>query len=191
MCNFVSWVKKDDKIYFLTDKDLATKEGKELIKYCGRKEDTMGHGAIEHYYGIKGGKHLENEDLSNPDNFPKEIQEVIKEGFMCEFKPEALEVILTPEAWKKYGEIKQSARKKYEEIKQSAWEKYLEIEQSAKKKYGEIKQSAWKKCLEIKQPAWKKCLEIRQSAWEKYEATCAREMRKLIQNPKNRVKGWR
>ena len=180
MCNFVSWVKKDDKIYFLTDKDLATKEGKDLIKYCGCMEDTMGHGAIEKYYGIKGGEHLENEDLSKPASFPKEIQEAIKEGFMCEFKPEALKVILTPKALNKYEGIQQLAWKKYEEIKQPAWQKYEEIKQLARKEYEEIEQLAWKKYEEIEQPAWKK-----------YEATCTGELRKLIQNPKNRVKGWR
>jgi hypothetical protein len=186
MCHFPSWILKEKIVYFLTDKDLATKEGKLLDP-----ADIAGHGAIEQYYGIKGGTHEECEDLSSPNNFPKEIVQAIKDGWMCEFNPNALKVVLTPTAQKKYLEIEQPALKKYQEIQESAWEKYLEIQQSAWEKYLEIKQSAQKKYLEIDQSAHKKYLEIEQPAEKKYQAECSRILRELIQNPKNRIEEWR
>ena len=46
----ISWVEYRGKEYFLTNKELTTKEGRKLVKYVGRLEDLQGHGAIRHYF---------------------------------------------------------------------------------------------------------------------------------------------
>ena len=54
MCEFISWINYNDKIYFLTDDEINTPKGQELKKYLGNKywEDIKGHGAIRYYYDI-------------------------------------------------------------------------------------------------------------------------------------------
>ena len=81
MCEFVSWVEHEDKLYYLTANLLNTKEGRALKKHLGAQyhEDIKGHGAIEHYFGIKG-KHHECTDFSSPNNFPAEIVKAMKSG---------------------------------------------------------------------------------------------------------------
>jgi len=81
MCEFVSWVEHEDKLYYLTANLLNTKEGRDLKKFLGTAYavDIKGHGAIEHYFGIKG-KHCECTDFSSPNNFPAEIVNAMKSG---------------------------------------------------------------------------------------------------------------
>ena len=93
MCDFVSWIEKDDEVLFLTGQDVFnTKRGKELQRYCGSKDDLTGHGAIRWYFGnhegnevvpLKGGKERECTDFSSPDKFPKQIVKSIKRGEKC------------------------------------------------------------------------------------------------------------
>ena len=81
MCEFVSWVEHENKLYYLTANLLNTKEGRNLKKHLGAQytEDIKGHGAIERYFGIKG-KHHECTDFSSPKNFPDEIIKAMKAG---------------------------------------------------------------------------------------------------------------
>ena len=81
MCEFVSWVEHEDKLYYLTANLLNTKEGRALKKFLGTAyaEDITGHGAIERYFGIKG-VHRECTDFSSPKNFPAEIVKAMKSG---------------------------------------------------------------------------------------------------------------
>ena len=81
MCEFISWVEHEDKLYYLTANLLNTKEGRDLKKFLGTAYavDIKGHGAIEHYFGIKG-KHCECTDFSSPNNFPAEIVKAMKSG---------------------------------------------------------------------------------------------------------------
>ena len=130
MCEFVSWIEKDGKCYFLTAADLASKRGKQLIKHCKNDDDLVGHGAIRWFYGeFKGGKDRECTDFSSPNNFPREIVTAMLEGkFRGMGSPLA---VLNRTALAKYEEIRRTARAKYKEIKQTAWAKYKEIEQAA------------------------------------------------------------
>ena len=81
MCEFVSWVEHENKLYYLTANLLNTKEGRALKKYLGAKydDDIKGHGAIERYFGIKG-KHHECTDFSSTQNFPDEIVKALQAG---------------------------------------------------------------------------------------------------------------
>ena len=69
MCDFVSWIEKDQTIVFLTGEDVfKTKKGKELQKHtCS--EDWIGHGAIRWYYEFEGGRERECTDFSKPENY--------------------------------------------------------------------------------------------------------------------------
>jgi hypothetical protein len=153
MCNFVSWIEYEGEVYYLTDSDLRTRKGRELIKYCQNDDDLKGHGAIERYFELEGkGVHKECEDFSSPDHFPKEIVRDIKRGkfSMIGVCPD----ILNEEAWKKFKEIERSEWKNYKEVQKSAWKNYKEVQKSELKKYKEIKQFAWKKYKEIVQTAF-------------------------------------
>jgi len=166
MCEFISWIEHNGKLYYLTKKQLDSKKGKQLAEYCGRTEDLVGHGAIREYYGFSGGLDRECTDFSIPDNFPDEIVSALKRGLFCGMGI-PLE-ILTLEAQKEYLKIEQSAYKEYQRIKQSAYEEYSKIEQSAYEEYSKIEQSAYEKYSKIKQSAYKEYQRIIQSAYEEY-----------------------
>ena len=103
MCEFVSWVEHGDKLYYLTANLLNTKEGRALKKHLGSQydNDIKGHGALEHYFGIKG-KHHECTDFSSPKNFPDEIIKAMKAGaFRGIGIPDASQV-LTKKAYADY-----------------------------------------------------------------------------------------
>ena len=34
MCDLVSWIEKDDKNHFLTDKEVFSERGQKVLKYC-------------------------------------------------------------------------------------------------------------------------------------------------------------
>lgn len=102
MCEFVSWVEHEDKLYYLTANLLNTKEGRALKKFLGTAyaEDITGHGAIERYFGIKG-VHRECTDFSSPKNFPAEIVKAMKSGaFRGIGIPDASQVLTMKVAWK-------------------------------------------------------------------------------------------
>ncbi len=81
MCDFISWIEKNDEILFLTYDDVYnTKRGKELREFSESKDDLVGHGAIEFYYDIGRGKHCECTNFSTPSNFPSKIVEAIIGG---------------------------------------------------------------------------------------------------------------
>ena len=142
MCEFISWIEYEKKNYFLTDKDLESKEGKSLIKFLGNnfQEDIKGHGAIRTYFNggnqelgkkLQWGKEKENTDLSSPDNFPPEIVLAIKEGRMSRIgmsldllndKGEKEYNKITDQAWAEYNKIKDPALAEYNKIKdQEFW----------------------------------------------------------------------
>ena len=168
MCQFISWKEYKGKAYFLTNADLNTKQGKELLK-DEYKDDICGHGAIEHYYPELKGKGVNKEcsDFSTPDNFPKEIVKAIKEGRLSRIGI-CLEV-LNVQGIAEYQKIKQPAYAEYEKIKQSAWAEYKKIEQSALAEYEKIEQSAWAEYKKIEQSALAEYEKIEQSAWAEYE----------------------
>ncbi len=83
MCDFVSWIEKDGKVYFLTANQIFnTAKGKALQQYCGSSDDYVGHGAIREYYGLSSyfEGNRECTDFSTPANFPPEIAKAIKDG---------------------------------------------------------------------------------------------------------------
>jgi len=86
MCEFVSWVEKGDKVYFLThDLIHSTPRGEIIQKRFQGVGEPLGHSAIRAYFEIDGGRDKECTDFSTPDNFPEPIAEAIKNGEMRGF----------------------------------------------------------------------------------------------------------
>jgi hypothetical protein len=133
MCEFVSWIEHKNKIYFLSDRELKTREGKELVKYCGDPTDLLGHGAIRRYFGFdaKVGTDRECTDFSSSDKFPPEIQDMIREG---DFK--LLPVIPV-------GLFMTSARAEYNKIMDPAWAEYNKIVDFTRAEYNKIMKSTF------------------------------------------------
>ena len=77
MCEFISWVEKDEKVFFLTDKEVFSSYGKEKLKGC-KDNDFIGHGAIRKYYDLKGGADRENPRFWD-GKLPKEIKKCMKD----------------------------------------------------------------------------------------------------------------
>ena len=71
MCEFVSWIELDKRVYFLRDDEITAK-GWEMV-------NSVGHEAIEKYFGIRGGVHKET-----PTFPPKEVREAVNNGEMKE-----------------------------------------------------------------------------------------------------------
>ena len=106
MCEFLSWIEKDGKVFYLTPKQVfTTTRGKALQEFCGSPDDYVGHGAIGHYYHIALGdeENKECRDFSTPGNFPLEIASAIKDGEFRGFNVQP-EDLLTHEIAKAYRE---------------------------------------------------------------------------------------
>ena len=83
MCEFISWIKKDEKIYYLTRTQIDSPQGEALKKRFSGEGELLGHAAIRAYYDIDYGTEIECiecTDFSYPDNFPDVIVKAIKNG---------------------------------------------------------------------------------------------------------------
>lgn len=70
MCDWCSWIKKDGKVYYLTDDMIAAKWPNYEVR------DKIGHSAIEEYFPeSKGGVHFES-----PIKIPAEIAREVNKG---------------------------------------------------------------------------------------------------------------
>jgi hypothetical protein len=175
MSQFISWIEHEGKNYYLTGKDLETKEGRELVKYVKCNEDIKGHGAIRHYYSELKDKGIEKEceDFSTPENFPKDIVKEIKEG---KFYNIGICVdILMASARAKYEKVKASARAEYWKVEASSWAEYGKVEASARAEYDKVEASARAEYWKVVAPAWAEYKKVEASARAKYEKVVASE----------------
>jgi len=67
----MSWIKYKGQTLFLTDKDVFSSYGRQVLKGC-KPEDWIGHGAIRAYYGLNPDEGVGKEKFSfwrikNPD----------------------------------------------------------------------------------------------------------------------------
>jgi len=179
MCEFISWIEYRGRNYFLTKRELATRDGQKLLREIGQDEIT-GHGAIREYYGLEPswGVNRECTNFKTPNNFPLEIVSAIKEG-MFEGLGIALD-IFNDSAWAEYEEKRQPAWAKYEEKRQPAWAEYQRVKQRALDEYEKVEQLARAKYDKVEQLAWAEYQRAKQTAfWE------------LAVKKENRVKKWR
>jgi hypothetical protein len=77
MCDFISWIEKDNKLFYLTDKEVFSAQGREKFSGC-RDNDYLGHGAIRVFWGVKGGIEYERRDFW-ADDLPEELKNIIKD----------------------------------------------------------------------------------------------------------------
>lgn|SRR3990167_6084493 len=79
MCNPISWIESDGNVFIITDDEIKSEKGKQLIKECGSMEDIWGYGFCRRYYELgNAGKEFEINDFSKLDKFPMEIQKLLK-----------------------------------------------------------------------------------------------------------------
>ena len=79
MCDPISWIEKDKELFYLTDKDVFSKHGREVFGEKYKDNDLLGHNAIRLYWNLKGGTQHENTSLWEPDSYPAEIGELLKD----------------------------------------------------------------------------------------------------------------
>ena len=111
MCDFISWVEYDDGIFFLTDAQVLSSEGRKLFKDC-QDNDVLGHGAIRRYYSLESYQGTDGEQrnfwetktlpeplkslLATPEKFIQVWGRMFKEGvfqnddlrYIIEYAPE-------------------------------------------------------------------------------------------------------
>jgi len=179
MCEFVSWIEKDDDIIFLTGDDVfRSKRGKALQKYCQSYDDLPGHGAIRWYYNFTGGHNRECTDFTTPDNFPPEIVKAIKSGEMRGLG--VSHQLLTHLAWAEFDKITHLARGKFDKIKRAALAEFDKIRRAAWGYFDKIKRAALPEYNKIERAAWAEFDKIRQPVfWD------------MFKNKKNRAVNWR
>jgi len=141
MCEFISWTVKDNKVYFLTDKDVKAK-GWAFV-------DSVGHSAITKFYGITG----KNREV--PSSFPpKAILKEFQAGHMNQLE-KAWEKKLTitgrtvtitkaDGSWEKTEYDKAGKETKYEEST-GHWQKKEYNKAGLQTKYEDSTGYWWKK----------------------------------------------
>ncbi|MFH1047311.1 MAG: hypothetical protein V1738_03325 [Patescibacteria group bacterium] len=79
MCDFVSWIEKDGKIFYLTDREVFGPRGKELFggDPTGQGNDPLGHGAIRAFYEFEGGENREERDFWKEGVLPDELADIM------------------------------------------------------------------------------------------------------------------
>ena len=179
MCEFVSWIEKDGKNYFLTGADLASKRGKALRKHCRSDDDLPGHGAIRWFYGeFTGGIDKEHTDFRNPKRFPPEIVEAIKGGLM--------RGMATPQ-----GLLSQAAYAEYRKVTQAAYAEYRKVTQAAYAEYEKVTQPAEAEYRKVTQPAYAEYEKVTQAAEAEYRKVTQPAFWDLFADPQNREHAWR
>ena len=79
MCEPISWIEKDGELFYLTDREVFSKHGREVFGAKHKDNDLLGHNAIRLYWNLKGGTQHENTSLWDPDSYPAEIGELLKD----------------------------------------------------------------------------------------------------------------
>jgi chromosome condensin MukBEF MukE localization factor len=125
MCDFVSWIEDNinDKVYFISNKELDTYKGEQLKKYLTTEfyEDIIGHGAIKKYFNINSATFSSNEKeectLKYPNKIPLIIVNAIKRGDMSKVGiPDNPSDLLNAESVKKYNKEVKKIDDKYDTL---------------------------------------------------------------------------
>src|SRR4030042_6729462 len=139
MCEFLSWIEEDGKVFYLTPKQIFnTTRGKALQKFCESQDDYVGHGAIRHYYHIaqNDGNNRECVDFSTPDDFPAVLVEAIKAGKFRGFNEQPAK-LLPDQIDKAYREQVDQIDKAYREQVDQIDKAYQEQRDTIDKAYRE------------------------------------------------------
>ena len=77
MCNPISWIEADGNVYVVTDAEIKSELGREMLREVGA-EDIWGHDFCRRYYKIMGGREHEQNDFGKPGLFPPEIKKLLE-----------------------------------------------------------------------------------------------------------------
>jgi len=145
MCDFISYVQKGNQLFYLTDEEIFSKEGRDKLSGC-QDNDFISHGAIRKFFGIRGGEDHEVKDFWNTNKLPKELVDKIanfdlywSRTFKRYFMNDDLRYIISkaPETWKSKAseqlltqtpsndDLKDIVRNSAKEYKAKAWEQLL------------------------------------------------------------------
>jgi hypothetical protein len=175
MCNFISWIEREGRIYFLQNKDLKGKKFNEFKKMNGDQwqKDIVGHGAIRHFYPELGsaGKIVENEDFTKPSNFPEVIQSAIRGNRMTKFGAMPKGLLRAP----LYAEYEKNRNTLYAEYRKNRNTLYAEYRKNCAHLYAEYR----KNCAHLYAEYEKNCDTLYAEAWF------------LFANQKNRAMAWK
>ena len=187
MCEFISWIKFNNKILFLSDTEFNDCK-RHWGDFNKSKSERYGHGAIRWYYGIKevDGMNEENTDLLEPSNFPKEIQDSIKQGKIT-YCIDILK-ILSPIGIKR---LSKKFQKAYAD-KQKVDTNKQKVNADRQKEYAvwQKEYADWQKANAI----WQKAYADRQKVYavlRKAYADSKTKISSIIHKPINRIKAWR
>ena len=192
MCEFVSWVEHEDKLYYLTANLLNTKEGRDLKKFLGTAyaEDIKGHGAIERYFGIKGNHH-ECDDFSSPKNFPKEIVEAMKAGAFRGIGIPDESQVLTKKAYADYESKCAPLHADYESklapLHADYWSKRAALYADYRSKRDALDADYRSKCNALYDDYWSKC----DALYDDYRSKRDDLFWDIFMDKKNRSTAWR
>lgn len=206
MSQFISWITWESEVYFLTSRDLRTKEGRALRRCLGRRywSDIKGHGAIQEYYTfLKFGLHgtsVECSDFSTPDNFPPEIVKAVKQGRFIGIG--VCPKILTRSAADEYEGLRRPAADEYEGLRRPAWAEFEKLEQSAWVEFKKTKRftlAEYEKLVRLalaeyekaRRSAWAEYEKIRQPALAKYKELEHFHFWQIAKKKENRVDVWK
>ena len=189
MCEFISYIQKGKKVYYLTGEQVFnTDKGKQLQEKL--KSDNYGHAAIRFYYDLpepdeRGREERECTDFSKPSNFPLKIQQSIKSGeFKGFFSPDVL-VMLSARGQKEYGLkcLADAEWKKADAEWDKAYAEWKKADAERDKAYAE-----WKKA----DAEWNKAYAERDKAdaeWKKADADMS-IFWTVFSDTRNRIKVW-
>ena len=191
MCEFVSWVEHEDKLYYLTANLLNTKEGRDLKKFLGTAyaEDIKGHGAIEHYFGIKG-KHCECTDFSSPNNFPAEIVKAMKSGAFRGIGIPDESQVLTKKAYADYESKRDSIYADYESKRDSLYADYQSKRDSLYADYESKRDSIYADYESKRAPLYADYESKRDSLYADYQSKRADLFWDIFMDKNNRARAW-
>jgi len=181
MCEFISWVKKRGKVYFVTGEQLFSEKGQAWVKEHGvSNDDLCGHGTIRLWHGIDNGDGQDEEctNFSTPAAFPDVIVKAIKDDKM--------RGLGTPK-----GLLSEPAWAEYKKVQQQAWAEYKKVKQQALAEYEKVKQQAWAEYEKVEQPALAEYKKVQQQAWAEYKKVEQPAFWNLFAIPENRSPLWR
>jgi len=78
MCEFISWIVSGGKLFYLTDQDIFSEHGREVLAGC-KDNDFLGHGAIREFWNLQGGAEKEERDFWNFEKLPKELALMVRD----------------------------------------------------------------------------------------------------------------
>ena len=183
MCEFISWIERRDRIYFLTgDQLFRSKKGDEFRRTIS-PDDYCGHGTIRDWYGIDSGDGIDKEcsDFSSPANFPHQIVEAIKSNKLRGFPmPQGLlRKPLDYDYKAKWKLLDDDYWAKLKPIDDDYWAKRKPIDDDYKAKLKLLDDDYWAKRKPLDDDYWAKRKPIDDDYWA------------LFMSPENRAEVWK